>query len=122
MRSAELRDRLASYLRQADGGDLAPAIDPSTVTEAMTVLDVRPCEEYDAGHFPGAMSVPLAELPDCCTEIPDGAQVVVYCRGEFCRFARDAAHWLRERGVDATAMDEGVIGWRVTKEASLDVA
>jgi rhodanese-related sulfurtransferase/DNA-binding transcriptional ArsR family regulator len=122
MRSAELRETVGSYLAEPDAGRLTPGIDPAAVTSAMTVVDVRPQEEFDAGHFPGALSVPLADLADRFGEIPTGTPVVVYCRGEFCRMAREAAHWLRERGVDATAMEEGVIEWRVTKEVDLDVA
>ncbi len=122
LRSAELREVLSSYLAEADGGGPGLVIAPAAVTEGMTVLDVRPREEFDAGHFPGAVSVPLAELADRYTEISSSAEVVVYCRGEFCRLAREAAQWLRDRGVDAKATDEGVIEWRATKGVSLDVA
>jgi rhodanese-related sulfurtransferase/DNA-binding transcriptional ArsR family regulator len=119
LRSAELRETVGSYLGQPDAGRPAPAVDPASVTSTMTVVDVRPREEYDAGHFPGAVSVPLAELADRVEEIRTGLPVVVYCRGEFCRMARQAAHWLRDNGIEATAMDEGVIEWRATKEVDL---
>jgi rhodanese-related sulfurtransferase len=76
------------------------------------MLDVRPEREFTAGHLPGAVSIPLDELPERAEEVPLGQRVVVYCRGEFCLMARDAARMLRARGVDAYAMDEGVLEWR----------
>ena len=100
--------------------DALATIDPSPVTSEMTVIDVRPREEFDAGHFPGALSIPLGDFEDRYAEIPAGARVVVYCRGEFCPLAREAAAWLCGRGIGATAMDEGVIEWRATKAVDLD--
>jgi rhodanese-related sulfurtransferase len=76
------------------------------------MLDVRPEREFAAGHLPGAVSIPLDELPGRAEEVPLGQRVVVYCRGEFCLMARDAVRMLRARGVDAYAMDEGVLEWR----------
>ncbi|WP_102160372.1 ArsR/SmtB family transcription factor [Zhihengliuella halotolerans] len=117
-RSPRLREALESYL-----GPVQPAaVDPAAVTAEMFVLDVRPREEYDAGHFVSAVSIPLAELEDRYREIPDGARVVVYCRGELCRMAREAAAWLRERGIDAAAMVGGVVEWRASPEVRLAVA
>ncbi|WP_415855978.1 ArsR/SmtB family transcription factor [Sinomonas sp. G460-2] len=122
LRSPELREALDAYMSQAEGQTAVPLIDPSAVTSGMTVLDVRPKVEFDAGHFPSAVSIPLDELPERHGELPGGAEIVVYCRGEFCRLAREAVAWLRERGVDAKAMDEGVVEWRATKEIRLDIA
>jgi rhodanese-related sulfurtransferase/DNA-binding transcriptional ArsR family regulator len=119
-RYPQLRQVLDAYLEQPH--PQGPSIDPAAVTSAMVVIDVRPLQEYEAGHFPGSLSIPKDELEDRYTEIPSGAEVVVYCRGELCRMAREAAAWLRERGIDARAMDEGVIEWRATKGVSLDVA
>lgn len=121
-RYAELRDTLVTYMDQVDAGTPTPLIDPAAVTSAMTVVDVRPREEFEAGRFPGAISIPLDELGDRYREIPVGAEVVVYCRGEFCRMAREAARWLREQDVDAKAMDDGVVEWRVSKQVDLEVA
>lgn len=118
--SPDLRYTLMSYM--AHPCSHAATLDPAAVTSEMTVVDVRPAEEFHAGHFPGALSIPLAELPDRYREIPAGAEVVLYCRGEFCRMAREAAAWLCDRGVDAKAMDEGVMEWRVTKDVALAVA
>lgn len=119
IRSGELRETLHDYMSDARAS--APTIDPAAVTSAMTVVDVRPASEFADGHFPGAVSVPLAELTDRIHELPADRRVVVYCRGEFCRLAREAAHLMRQHGIDAAAMDEGVIEWRASKDVDLDV-
>lgn len=120
LRSPALREALAAYL--SPGGSEPPArtIDPAAVTSDMTVIDVRPRSEYESAHFPGAISIPLAELEKRYREIPAGNPVVVYCRGQFCKLARDAAAWLSARGIPARAMDEGVIEWRATRLVDLD--
>lgn len=118
--SPVLRESLEVYLGHP--GSQGPAIDPAAVTASMLVLDVRPRPEFEAGHFPAAVSMPMDELVARLEEIPSGAQVVVYCRGQLCRMARQAASWLREQGVDAKAMDEGVIEWRASKQVDLDIA
>lgn len=122
LRSPELRHVVQDYLADAPGLTDIPTVDPAAVTSAMTVVDVRPATEFDAGHFPGAVSIPLAELAHRAHELPTDRTVVVYCRGEFCRLAREAASLLRGRGWDAAAMDEGVIEWRASKVVDLDVA
>ncbi|CAN5224934.1 metalloregulator ArsR/SmtB family transcription factor [soil metagenome] len=118
-RYPELRESLSEYMGQAPAGSDVPLIDPAAVTSVMTVIDVRPRIEFDAGHFPGAVSIPLEELPERHEEVP-ASGVVVYCRGEFCRMAREAAAFLRHHGVDAVAMYEGVIEWRATQEYDLN--
>lgn len=119
-RYPRLREVLGAYM----GGPRArgPVIGPAEVDSTMFVIDVRPRGEYDAGHFPASVSIPLDELDARHGEIPDGARVVVYCRGELCRMAREAAVRLRRRGVDARAMDEGVVEWRATKDIDLESA
>ncbi|WP_435278654.1 ArsR/SmtB family transcription factor [Rhodococcus yananensis] len=120
LRFPELRDALGTYLGRAGGEH--PVIAAAAVTSKTVVIDVRPRPEYEAGHFPGAFSIPQDELEQRYHEIPEGSPVVVYCRGELCRMAREAAFWLRERGIDARAMDEGVVEWRADAEVELDVA
>jgi len=116
----QLRTTLDAYMGQPHSQ--GPVIDPSAVVEGMFVIDVRPRSEYDAGHFPGSVSIPMDEVEDRRHEIPDGAEVVVYCRGELCRLAREAAVILRGHGIDAKAMDEGVIEWRAGQQVDLGVA
>lgn len=76
------------------------------------VLDVRPPEEFRAGHIPGAKSLPLAELPDRLAELPPDAEVVAYCRGPYCVMALDAVRLLRARGRKARRLVEGFPEWR----------
>lgn len=78
----------------------------------VTLLDVRPAEEYRAGHLPGALSVPLAELKRRLRELPKGRELVAYCRGPYCVMAIDAVELLRKRGFRAQRMEEGVVEWR----------
>jgi rhodanese-related sulfurtransferase len=79
---------------------------------AVTVLDVRPLEEYEAGHIPGALSVPMDELERRLDELPPNREIVAYCRGPYCVMALEAVDKLRERGFQATRLEEGVPDWR----------
>ncbi|GAA1439306.1 metalloregulator ArsR/SmtB family transcription factor [Nocardiopsis tropica] len=76
------------------------------------VLDVRPSQEYEAGHLPGAVSIPLEELADRLAEIPADTEVVAYCRGRYCVLSYDAVRLLRAHGRNAALLDEGVLEWR----------
>lgn len=78
----------------------------------VTVLDVRPAEEYRAGHIPGALSVPVDELEARLKEVPVGRDVVAYCRGPYCVMAIEAVALLRKRGFKAHRMEQGVADWR----------
>ncbi len=78
----------------------------------VTVLDVRPVEEYRAGHIPGALSIPLADLKRRLASLPKSRHVVAYCRGPYCVYAIDAVKVLRARGFKATRLDEGIQDWR----------
>jgi rhodanese-related sulfurtransferase len=79
---------------------------------AVTVLDVRPSEEFRAGHIPGAVSIPVGELKARFKELPKDRDVVAYCRGPYCVFAMEAAELLRKKGYKAHRMKEGVLDWR----------
>jgi rhodanese-related sulfurtransferase len=78
----------------------------------VTVLDVRPSEEYRAGHIPGAVSIPLGELKARFKELPANREVVAYCRGPYCVFAAEAVALLRRKGFEAHRLQEGVPDWR----------
>jgi rhodanese-related sulfurtransferase len=78
----------------------------------VTVLDVRPSEEYRAGHIPGAVSMPLGELKARFKELPKNREVVAYCRGPYCVFAVEAVALLRQKGFTAHRLQEGVPDWR----------
>ena len=77
----------------------------------VTVLDVRPPEEYDAGHIPGALSVPLPELAKRLSDLPKRREVVAYCRGPYCVLAVEAVKLLRARGFKAVRLEDGVLDW-----------
>ncbi|MFI6564857.1 ArsR/SmtB family transcription factor [Streptomyces sp. NPDC050534] len=79
------------------------------------VLDVRPAEEYRAAHIPGALSIPVEELADRIGELPEEAEVVVYCRGEYCVLAHDAVRLLTGRGRQAIRMNDGMLEWRLAE-------
>lgn len=78
---------------------------------SVLVIDVRPEEEYGAGHIPGAVSVPMEHLLDRVSELPKTARIVAYCRGPYCVLATEAVRVLRERGFDAERIREGMPGW-----------
>lgn len=120
--SPALRAVVGRYLSgDQDTGTVVPVIGRSAVAGTdVVMLDVRPSHEYDAGHYPGALSIPLDELAGRIAEVPLGNPVVVYCRGEFCKLAGDAARMLRAVGIDAAAMDEGVLEWRASSDVVLD--
>lgn len=77
----------------------------------VVVLDVRPEAEYAAGHIRGAMSIPVSQLESRLGEIPDGADVVAYCRGPYCVYADDAVRFLDRKGVDAARLEDGFPEW-----------
>lgn len=85
----------------------------------VVVLDVRPAEEYAAGHIPGALSIPVEELVDRIAELPADAEVVAYCRGEYCVLAHDAVRLLNAHGRRAVRLSDGMLEWRL---ADLPVA
>lgn len=89
----------------------------------VTVLDVRPAQEFRAGHIPGALSIPVAELQARLGELPKDREVVAYCRGPYCVMAIEAVELLRNHGFEAQRMEQGVVewrarGWRVATEAA----
>lgn len=86
---------------------------------AVTVLDVRPVEEYRAGHLDGAISIPLQQLKRRIAELPKGREVVAYCRGRYCVMAVEAVEYLRARGYQAWRIEEGV---REFRELGLRIA
>jgi rhodanese-related sulfurtransferase/DNA-binding transcriptional ArsR family regulator len=77
------------------------------------VLDVRPAEEFAAGHIPGALSIPVDQLAERIGELPADTEVVVYCRGEYCVLAYDAVRLLHARGRMAVRLREGMLEWRL---------
>ncbi len=81
--------------------------------EDIIVLDVRPSEEFNAGHINGALSVPLKELEFMLTKFSKGKDIVAYCRGPYCVLSIEAVELLNKKGYHAIRLEEGVQDWRV---------
>jgi rhodanese-related sulfurtransferase len=79
----------------------------------VVLIDVRPREEYDAGHVEGARSIPLAELERQLADLPSDREVVAYCRGPFCAYAHEAVRRLHDAGRAARRLDDGWPEWRL---------
>ena len=80
-------------------------------TGEVFLIDVRPALEYESGHLPGAVSIPVEELPERLQELPSDRPVVAYCRGAYCLFADEAVKLLRDHGFDAHRLDGGWPEW-----------
>jgi len=111
---ADAREVVESYTREKD--QPAP-MHTAEFTRILgegdaVVLDVRPPVEFDAGHIPGALSIPFEELEDRIDEIPRDREVIAYCRGPYCLMAREAVDMLTRRGIRARALEEGIVEWR----------
>lgn len=78
----------------------------------VTVLDVRPPEEFAAGHVPGAINIPIHELEKRIKDLPKRREVVAYCRGPYCLMSYDAVSVLRKRGLKARRLQAGMPEWR----------
>jgi rhodanese-related sulfurtransferase/DNA-binding transcriptional ArsR family regulator len=78
----------------------------------VVLLDVRPREEYESGHLPGALSVPIRDLESELGRLPRRKHIVAYCRGPYCAYAHEAVKLLRKRGFKADRLEEGVVEWR----------
>ena len=81
----------------------------------VVVLDVRPEAEYAAGHIRGAVSIPIADLKSRLGQIPDGADVVAYCRGPYCVYADEAVRMLQRKGVTAARLEDGFPEWAAAR-------
>jgi rhodanese-related sulfurtransferase len=79
--------------------------------DEVTLLDVRPAEEYRAGHLPGAVSIPLGELERRMSELPANREIIAYCRGPYCVLAVEAVQRLRARGFEAVRLEDGPRDW-----------
>lgn len=76
------------------------------------VLDVRPSEEFAAGHLPYARSIPLNELRKRLAELPKEKEIAAYCRGPFCLFSTEAVELLRAQGYQAHKINDGIAEWQ----------
>ncbi len=111
---AEVGRLVTSYLTVKD--DLEPLPRKELLVRAregsVTVLDVRPPEEYSAGHLPGAVNVPVSELEKRLNELDPEQEIVAYCRGPYCVLAFEAVAQLRKNGLRARRLEEGFPEWK----------
>ncbi len=80
----------------------------------VVILDVRPSDEYDAGHLPYAVSIPLKELHAKLKTLPRNKEIVAYCRGPFCLLAVEAVRILRRKGFKSIRLEDGVQNWKLS--------
>ncbi len=110
----EVNRVIASYFNERD------TLEPVTRDELIkrnnkgliTLLDVRPTEEYESGHIPGAINVPVEDIEKCMKDFPAGQEVIAYCRGPYCVLAFEAVAKLREKGFGARRLEEGYPEWK----------
>jgi len=113
-RAADVEKLLQTWLAHRDQLEPVPA---SEVLERarkglVTVLDVRPAEEYAAGHVPGAINVPIDKLEGYLSKLPKRKEVIAYCRGPYCLMSFEAVEKLRRRGFKAKRLQDGYPEWR----------
>jgi rhodanese-related sulfurtransferase/DNA-binding transcriptional ArsR family regulator len=78
----------------------------------VTILDVRPSDEFALGHLPAAVNIPLRELEARLAELDPSQEIVAYCRGPYCVLSYEAVAWLRERGFKVRRLEDGLPEWR----------
>ena len=96
------RDELLARLRKGD----------------VVLVDVRPADEFDAGHIKGARSIPIDELEERLAELPADREVVAYCRGPFCAYAHDAVRRLQAAGHQARRLQDGWPEWQLAEKST----
>ena len=114
-RLAEVERLAAAYLGDRD--ELEPVTREELARrlqdgDDLVVLDVRPVGEYAAGHLPEAVSIPVGELRRRLAEMPRDREIVAYCRGPYCAFAHEAVTLLREEGLSARRLEDGLPEWK----------
>ncbi len=117
LHSADVERALSSYLGAGGLGDV-DEVTRAELLERMeqgdvVLLDVRPEEEYAAGHIPGARSLPFADIEEAISSLDEEADIVAYCRGAYCVLAHDAVRLLRARGRRARRLQDGLLEWRL---------
>lgn len=117
---AEVREMVSKVLTARDSLEPVQAdelLDRSRLG-LFTVLDVRPPEEYAAGHLPGAINITLAELEQQLERLPIEKEVIAYCRGPYCVLSFEAVARLRERGFQARRLEQGYPEWKLAQKSS----
>lgn len=110
----EVKTLVASYLNARDQLEPVPAQELLSRANSglVTVLDVRPPEEFAQGHIPGALNIPLDDLASQLHALPNNQEVIAYCRGPWCVLSFEAVRLLRDAGFEARRLQEGLPEWR----------
>jgi rhodanese-related sulfurtransferase len=112
---AEVERAISTYFLRLDG--LEPVsreeLRRKMTARTVTLIDVRPCEEFAAGHIRGAVNIPLKDLARRLRELPKNEEVVAYCRGPFCLMSFEAVDVLRRRGLTARRLEDGYPEWKL---------
>jgi rhodanese-related sulfurtransferase/DNA-binding transcriptional ArsR family regulator len=113
-RAADVEKLLKTWLAHRDELEPVPAREVLDRLKKglVTLLDVRPAEEYAAGHLPGALNVPIEKLESYLSKLPRRKEVIAYCRGPYCLMSFDAVDKLRQRGFKAKRLQDGYPEWR----------
>lgn len=110
----EVEKVVAGYFRKRD--DMEPVSRKELMRRikdgSVTLLDVRPEDEFALGHLPGALNIPLKELETRLVELPKRREIVAYCRGTYCVLSFEAVAALRRRGLKARRLEDGLPEWR----------
>jgi len=111
---AELDLLINTYLKEKDALEPIPAEELLKRAEEglITVIDVRPPDEYAAGHVAGAVNVPIEELTNFINDLNSGQEIVAYCRGPYCLMSFDAVETLRKKGFKAIRLENGFPEWK----------
>ena len=111
---AEVEQVIRSYFDDRDSlepvsrDELLQQLQAGTVT----ILDVRPSDEFALGHLPAALNIPLRELEARLAELDPSQEIVAYCRGPYCVLSYEAVAWLRRRGFKVRRLEDGLPEWR----------
>ena len=113
--SAEVERVVRLYFLSKDDFEPVPAAEllKRARDGLVTVLDVRPAEEFASGHVPGAINIPLDTLEKRLREIPRRKEVIAYCRGPYCLMSFEAVQLLRKKGLKARRLVDGMPEWRI---------
>ena len=110
----QVGDLVTSYLHSRDALEPVPANELLDRAQhgLVTVIDVRPPEEYAQGHIAGALNIPLDKLKQQLNQLPRDREVVAYCRGPWCVLSYEAVARLRKAGIEARRLEDGLPEWR----------
>lgn len=113
--SAEAERLIKTFLTDKDSFESVPAEEVLLRASKglVTVLDVRPAQEFAAGHVPGAINIPLPEINKRLHELPPNREIIAYCRGPYCLMAFEAVALLRKKGRKARRLQDGLPEWRL---------